>query len=62
MWQDPQPNVQIAGWQTPASEDSVELFDLRADPREKNNLVEKYPERAAAMKDRLDAWWSPELN
>lgn len=33
-----------------------ELYDLLADPREKRNIAEARPDRAAAMRARLDAW------
>jgi hypothetical protein len=33
----------------------VELYDLKADPGEKNNLAAAQPQRVARMKQRLDA-------
>lgn len=33
------------------------LFDLAADPGERNNLAAKHPQRAAEMAKRLSAWW-----
>ena len=36
----------------------VELFDLGADPSEKTDLAAREPARAAAMRKRLDQWWS----
>ena len=33
-----------------------ELFDLEADPREQHNLVDREPEQARELKQRLDAW------
>lgn len=33
-----------------------ELFDLRADPTEQNNLAEQFPEVVRELKGRLDAW------
>ena len=32
------------------------LYDLQADPGEKNNLAEAHPEIVAAMKQRLESW------
>lgn len=37
----------------------VELFDLIADPHEKDNLAAKHPERVAELRRRLDKWWTP---
>ena len=37
-------------------EDRLELYNLREDIGEKSNLAEEYPDRAAALKARLDAW------
>jgi arylsulfatase A-like enzyme len=36
--------------------DTEELFDLAADPGEKNNLIKERPERLAAVKQRFAAW------
>jgi uncharacterized sulfatase len=35
------------------------LFDIQADPREERNLAATNPELAAALLQRLDAWWKP---
>lgn len=34
-----------------------ELYDLTADPGEKNNLATEHPDRVSAMSEILDAWW-----
>ncbi|MBI5769993.1 MAG: sulfatase-like hydrolase/transferase [Verrucomicrobia bacterium] len=36
--------------------ETEELFDLAADPGEKNNLIKAHPERLAAVKARFAAW------
>jgi arylsulfatase A-like enzyme len=33
------------------------LFDLRADPHERNNLAAREPARLEGMRDRLETWW-----
>ena len=38
--------------------DPVELFDIEADPNEKNNLLESQPDRAATMANEVKAWLS----
>jgi uncharacterized sulfatase len=37
----------------------VELYDLAADPDEEANLADRQPDRVAALRRRLDAWWTP---
>jgi len=37
--------------------DSVELYDLAADPGERADVAAREPERAAAMRDASEAWW-----
>lgn len=34
-----------------------ELYDLRADPEEKENVIGRYPEIAATFRQHYDAWW-----
>jgi uncharacterized sulfatase len=36
-----------------------ELYDLRADPWEKNNLAGQEPGRVKRLSRKLDAWWTP---
>jgi arylsulfatase A-like enzyme len=36
----------------------VELFDLAADPGEKQNVAAEQPERVAKLREALDAWWN----
>ncbi len=60
LWQDPHPSLKIEKWRMPAPEEKLLLFDLQADPMEKNNLADRHPDRVAAMRTRLDAWWNPE--
>lgn len=40
-------------------EDSVELYDVLADPTEEKNLAAEQPETVRAMAANLDAWWKP---
>jgi uncharacterized sulfatase len=37
----------------------LELYHLKVDPWEKNNLADEQAERVAAMRRELDAWWTP---
>jgi len=37
-----------------------ELYDLRADPWEKNDLASQSPGRVQKLGGKLDAWWKPE--
>ncbi|MFT5498595.1 MAG: hypothetical protein ACI9TH_004010, partial [Kiritimatiellia bacterium] len=39
-----------------ATADKVELYDLLADPEEKDNLIAQHPEVAAGMQRQLKAW------
>ncbi|HEX6987151.1 MAG TPA: sulfatase/phosphatase domain-containing protein, partial [Planctomycetaceae bacterium] len=36
-----------------------ELYDLAADPHETRDLAAEHPDRVAALRERLDAWWEP---
>jgi hypothetical protein len=36
----------------------VELFDLKRDPDEKENLAERQPETVTRLRRLLDAWWA----
>ncbi len=59
VWQHPQPDVAVPSWQTPAPKDEVQLFHLKVDPLEKNNVAREHPEQVAAMTRQLTAWWDP---
>jgi uncharacterized sulfatase len=37
----------------------VELYDLKTDPLEKNNLAKLQPQIVISLRGELDAWWSP---
>ena len=39
--------------------DDLELYNVKVDPHEKNNLAEANPEKVAEMTKVLDAWWKP---
>ena len=46
----------------PGSESPAELFDLRDDPGERNNLIEAKPEIAAKLERQLRGWQQSVLN
>lgn len=46
----PNPAIELSG--------QPELYDLRSDPTETLNRIEAQPDRAHAMRDAIDAWWS----
>jgi uncharacterized sulfatase len=35
----------------------IELYDLKKDPFEENNLAAKEPQRVTSLTKKLDAWW-----
>jgi len=37
--------------------DNTALFDMRTDPGQKNNVIEKHPDVVKAMRASYDAWW-----
>ena len=42
-----------------------ELYDVKADPQQQRNVIEKHPDIAAKMRAHLDAWWGavePSIN
>jgi arylsulfatase A-like enzyme len=52
----------IAGdWKliVPRKGNQVELYNLKEDPYEKNNLAAEKPDLVARLKKKLNAWWSP---
>ncbi len=57
VWEEEQPDFRISG--QPKPEADRELFNLKDDPLEKENLVEKHPEKVRTMEERLDQWWDP---
>ncbi len=59
VWRDPHPSLVIQKWRMPPPAEKELLFDLELDPLEEKNLAEDHPERVAAMRERLDAWWDP---
>jgi uncharacterized sulfatase len=60
VWQNPQPDVALPDWHSPAPEDEIELYNLKNDPLETMNLADKYPDKAASMMKQLNAWWNPD--
>lgn len=42
-----------------AQETPPQLYDLAADPGEKNDLASAHPDKIAPLRQRLDAWWNP---
>ncbi|MBX3420397.1 MAG: arylsulfatase [Pirellulaceae bacterium] len=40
------------------AEGGPELYDLDRDPRQQNNLIDDYPEKAAELRAAYDRWWS----
>jgi arylsulfatase len=38
-----------------------ELFDIKADPGESTNVIDKHPEAVAAMRQAYDQWWDEVL-
>ena len=38
--------------------EGTELYDLEADPRQQENVIEEHPEVAERMREHLDGWWS----
>jgi len=56
-WQHPQPKVRPYGMRK--QKKGVELYNLRIDPFEKNNLARKHPDKVADMLAVLNAWWDP---
>lgn len=37
----------------------IELYNLKRDAREVNNVASQNDERVKAMRNRLDSWWNP---
>ncbi len=57
-WQNPQPKVANRN-QTRKSAGDVELYDLAADPTEKNNVAARHGETVKALTKLLNDWWQP---
>ena len=60
LWQDTQPSLPFKPWRMPAPAEKVLLFDLAEDPMQQRNLAAEHPDRVAAMRAELDAWWKPD--
>ena len=37
---------------------NTELYDIQADPGEKNNVIDKHPDVVKAMRGAYDEWWT----
>lgn len=42
-------------------DDRIELYDLRKDPYEQRNLVEKYPALVKELSERVIHWWNDRM-
>ncbi len=53
--------VESARWKliTPAFESQGELYDIRNDPHERNNLAAKNPDVVRRLAGKANAWWKP---
>ena len=53
------------GWKlidpNPPEPGAPRLFRITEDPMERDDLAAAHPERVAAMRKRLDAWWNPAI-
>jgi hypothetical protein len=38
------------------------LFDLKADPKEENNIAPAHPEIVKDLRAKLDAHWNPQIS
>jgi hypothetical protein len=45
-----------------APAETVELFNLKDDPMERNNLADQNPEKVSELTKQLNAWWNPGTN
>ena len=43
-------------WKLHRIKDKLELYNLKKDPAESNNVIAKYPDRAKTMAKELEAW------
>jgi uncharacterized sulfatase len=50
--------VRSGDWKLIVGKGPVELYDLRRDPFETNNLAQAHPERVAELRRLLDGWWA----
>jgi uncharacterized sulfatase len=59
IWREPHPSMATMVWQMDIPEVKTELFDLRNDPLDRNNLAEQNPEKVKELTKILAAWWNP---
>lgn len=57
VWEKEQPDLRTSGKLKPEAD--IELFNLKADPLEKNNLAQKHPIKVNALKKLINEWWNP---
>lgn len=54
----PQKGDACVMWQNWRLVEDKELYDLKSDPAQKNNVLDKHPEIAKKLRDHYAAWWA----
>ena len=49
--------IRSGNWKYVRSYGNEELFDLKADPSERHNLLDAHPDKASSMRAELQTWW-----
>ncbi|WDE99422.1 sulfatase [Lentisphaera profundi] len=59
VWRKPHTLLDLKGWQKETPQEEIQLFNIKDDPMQKNNLAAQHPEKVGDLMKELNRWWNP---